>query len=140
VVLCAVCVVLPPTAQFIETTKCMYYNPRECPPATCNRTTIDCDEPLEGRRSHCYALWTNRTGTVVILMQGCWINVEDCYDQRTCVRNDMSRTEESFCCCDGDLCNAQVFDSQIRTSSQVPETRTPGERMQRISSLVYLTY
>jgi len=127
-VFCTVCVVMLPTTQYVMTTKCLYYNPKECPPATCNKTVIECDEPLEGRRSHCYALWTNKTGTVEILMRGCWINVENCYDQFSCVRNDMSRTEESFCCCDGDLCNAKVFDSPV-TSTRMPETRTPGESL-----------
>jgi len=122
----AVCVVLPPTAQFVTTTKCVYYNPHECPPATCNKTVEECGKPLEGKRWHCYALWTNRTGTVVMLMSGCWIDVENCYDQLTCVSNDMSRTDESFCCCDGDLCNAKVYDSPLR-STRMPETRTPGE-------------
>ena len=123
---CVVSVVLPPTTQFITTSKCVYYNPLECPPSTCNKTVDDCGEPLEGKRWHCYALWTNKTGTVVMLMSGCWIDVEKCYDQAACISNDMSRTDESFCCCDGNFCNAKVYDIPVRTS-QVPDTRTPGE-------------
>ena len=124
---CVVCVVLPRTAQFATTTtKCVYYNPRECPPATCNKTVEECGEPLEGKRWHCYALWTNKTGTVVKLMSGCWIDVKKCYDRPICISNDMSRTDESFCCCDRDLCNAKVYDSPVR-SSEMRTTTTPGE-------------
>jgi len=127
VVCCVVCVVPPPTTQHVVTSKCVYYNPRECPPATCNRTVEECGAPLEGKRWHCYALWTNKTGSVVMLMRGCWIDVEKCYDQTSCVSNDMpmSRTDGSFCCCDGDLCNAKVYESPVRSSPQ-PTTLTPG--------------
>ena len=123
---CAVCVVPPPTTQFVTTTRCVYYNPGKCPPATCNQTVEECGEPLEGKRWHCYALWTNQTGQVVILMRGCWINNENCYDQTTCTSNDMSRTDESFCCCDGDLCNARVYDLPSVRSSSPSVSHTPG--------------
>ena len=123
---CAVCVVLPPTAQFVKTTKCVYSDPRECPPATCNKTVEECGEPLEGKRWHCYALFTNRSGTVTMLMRGCWFNNDQCYDQLDCVSNDMSRTDDSFCCCNGDLCNAKVYDSPVR-SGAVLESSTLGE-------------
>jgi len=120
-----VCVVPPPTMQYVLTTKCVYYNPRECPPATCNKTVEECGKPVEGKRWHCYALWTNKTGSIVMLMSGCWIEVENCYDQTMCISNDMSRTDESFCCCDGDLCNAKVYDSHVR-SKPLTEPSTPG--------------
>ena len=119
-------VVPPPLTQFVVTSRCVYYNPRECPPATCNRTVEECGAPLEGKRWHCYALWTNRTGVVTMLMSGCWIDVENCYDQTKCMSNDMSRTDENFCCCDGNLCNAKVYDSPSARSSPLPEYRTSG--------------
>jgi len=59
-------------------------------------------------------------------MRGCWIEVDSCSGQMACVSNDMSRTDQSFCCCDGDLCNAQVYDSPVR-STQRTETQTQGE-------------
>jgi len=120
-----VSVVMPPTSELV-TNKCVYHNPLECPPATCNKTVEECGEPVEGKRWHCYALWTNKTGRVSVLMSGCWIYVEKCIGQLACVSNDMSRTDENFCCCDGDLCNAKVYDSGAR-SSPVPDTNTPGE-------------
>ena len=127
VICCAVCVVPPTTTQFVMATKCVYYSPRECPLATCNRTVQDCGEPLDGKRWHCYALWTNKTGNVMMQSSGCWIEVEKCYDQTMCISNGMSGTDDSlsFCCCDGDLCNAKVYDLQVR-SSPLPASSTPG--------------
>lgn len=78
---------------------CQHYDDK----CTENCTSVKvCDPPAEGKRSHCYTLWTNISGVVTIVKQSCWLDHFQCY-QSQCEAK--SPSHHLFCCCEGDMCN-----------------------------------
>ena len=61
--------------------QCEFHNNDTCLTPPCN-TTETCEIPEEGKRSHCFALWHNTTtGGIELKLKGCWLDMEDCYDE-----------------------------------------------------------
>jgi len=116
-------------SQFIDgslplsapTEVCEYYNPAMCLkyPNHCNKTAV-CDVPESGKRSHCYALWTNNSGSVKVLMKGCWLDNPQCYDLSSCT-GEKQNDGQYYCCCEGDFCNS-VLSITIDNGSRKPDT------------------
>lgn len=87
--------------------ECVAYDQQQCRrnSSHCVPQTEICPEPSAGKRAHCYAAWHNETGNVTVVMQGCWVNAEHCYDLLRCEANDVNENKPYFCCCDEDDCN-----------------------------------
>lgn len=116
---------LPPGGAAMTTLVCEYYDPFQCgkDPNYCNRTE-SCPTPDEGKRSHCYALWTNTSGVIEVLKKGCWLDAPQCYDLFRCVESD-SRQLRYYCCCEGDMCNVNLFVSASHPTDP-PNHSSPG--------------
>ena len=85
---------------------CEHFNPSQCSdPTKCNQTQVCSDDDAE--KWHCYALWTNVSGTPLILMKGCWLDKEYCYNKQRCTVTEVNR-HNNFCCCDEDMCNSDL--------------------------------
>ena len=102
----------------VQTRVCNFYNPEECEknPSTCNKTEEWCEyEP--GKRSHCYTARQEKDGVFQVILEGCWFDDSDCYDQTECVATEDKKNHVYFCCCEGDYCNKNI--------SHVPLTDYP---------------
>jgi len=91
------------------------------PDCRCNEVKHYCEQPEEGKRSHCYMSWTNVTGTPELIKAGCWLNDLSCWNKNECVSTKTPSTEVHFCCCEGNMCN-QDFQPPVH----VPETPAPA--------------
>ncbi|XP_060523830.1 activin receptor type-2A [Cylas formicarius] len=107
------------------TTKCEYNN-GTCSPGECNEV-IDCDTPGEGKRNHCFVLWSkNQDGSKNVSLKGCFLNTEDCYGQKRCTeKSPTPKNNLMFCCCEGDLCNKEFFWEPVATEAPPPSTAIP---------------
>lgn len=68
----------------------------------------------EDASKYCYALWhedvVNGTARIVMMGQGCWETSgkpDDC-ERNECVNGRKPSDDKKFCCCLGDMCNANV--------------------------------
>jgi len=98
---------------------CEYFNMKcEKEGLQCNTTEV-CERPALGKRAHCFALWFNDSrGVIDVQMKGCWLDSRDCYDRTKCVENKQNEKDgHFFCCCDGNMCNEQLYYHPIPTSS-----------------------
>jgi hypothetical protein len=84
--------------------ECVSYDWQKCSGANCTQIEV-CETPDPGKRAHCYATWRNETGNITVLMQGCWLDAEDCYDHKRCEEREWETNKPYFCCCDGNVCN-----------------------------------
>ena len=111
----------PPRGVDVATTRCVYYDPIKCQTKgeNCNMTEQTCVAPVDGKRAHCYALWRNVSGTVEVEKRGCWLDDKACYNQETCVEEDLS-PKMFFCCCEGDFCNKKLHYKPQLTSPTPP--------------------
>ncbi|XP_052829882.1 activin receptor type-2B isoform X1 [Octopus bimaculoides] len=76
-----------------------------CNTNVCNGT-IECfAEP--DKHTHCYATWRNGSDGVEILMKGCWLDHENCYNKMDCVASD-STANVYYCCCESEMCNQNI--------------------------------
>jgi len=105
------------------TTECEFYNQTLCQTGKgkCN-VTETCGKPGDGKRSHCFAYWSNVSGLVEVIMKGCWLNSEACYNRPTCIVQDSPTKDTYYCCCEGDLCNSVVRYDDTYSSTAVPES------------------
>ncbi|XP_030748861.1 activin receptor type-2A [Sitophilus oryzae] len=111
--------------SLMVTTKCEFYN-SSCTPGTCNEV-VECDVPGEGKRNHCFVLWSYEpNGTANVSLKGCFLNSEDCYGQRSCVDKTFSpKNNFNYCCCEGDMCNANFSWVPVPTEPPPPSTAVP---------------
>lgn len=108
---------------------CAFYKESSCSsPSGCNVTTEVCPPADTDKRTHCYALWTNDSfGHVSIVMKGCWLDSYLCYDRPRCVEIDRVSSNKYFCCCEGNMCNADVYlstDGEVQPPNHF--TQSPG--------------
>ncbi|KAF2901915.1 hypothetical protein ILUMI_04271 [Ignelater luminosus] len=98
------------------TTRCEFYNKTMCTKSRESGSGQGCNEQEEcelqgdGKRSHCYALWTmDENGNKNITLKGCFLNTEECYDKQECIEKaDKSNKGFWFCCCEGNMCNQNL--------------------------------
>jgi len=90
------------------------------PDCRCNESKHYCEPPGEGKRSHCYMSWTNKTGTPRIYKAGCWLDDLNCWDKKECVSTKATSEEVHFCCCEGNMCN-----QDFQPPANEPETPPP---------------
>jgi Activin types I and II receptor domain len=78
--------------------------------SNCSSAVLACGAPdAPGKRTHCYALWRNVSGSVTVILKGCWLDYEECYDRRECLGLPTTHvTDGYFCCCDVDECNRNM--------------------------------
>jgi len=99
--------------------KCKAYP--DHPDCRCNEVKHYCEQPEEGKRSHCYMSWSNKTGTPELIKAGCWLNDLSCWDKNECVSTKKPSNDVHFCCCEGNMCN-QDFQPPVHE----PETPSPA--------------
>ncbi|KAL3280147.1 hypothetical protein HHI36_017647 [Cryptolaemus montrouzieri] len=90
------------------TTKCEFYNQSMCanPDDPKCHDIEDCDRQDDGKRSHCFVLWSeNEHGVINISLKGCFLNSEECYNKSDCVARVTKPDKYLFCCCEGNMCN-----------------------------------
>lgn len=91
----------------------------------CSSTVEACgpaDAP--GKRTHCYALWRNVSGSVTVILKGCWLDYEKCYDRQECLGFAVTHvTNGYFCCCDKDECNRNISWSSNARQTTLPAAR-----------------
>ncbi|KAL3219283.1 hypothetical protein MRX96_030567 [Rhipicephalus microplus] len=106
--------------------RCEYYNETLCqgspgadgqPLPGCNGSE-ECRPGENEKGNLCYVLWQNNSGVLSVKLKGCWVgNNHDCSQSQHCA---VTRREPSvqllFCCCVGDLCNANLQPSAVITS------------------------
>lgn len=114
-------VITPPT-----TTKCEFYNTTCAQSGGCN-DEVDCEPPGEGKRNHCFVLWSVQPdGSMNVSLKGCFLNAEDCYDRKKCVDQSYNPKKSLlFCCCEGDMCNANFTWEPAPTEPPPPSTAVP---------------
>lgn len=69
----------------------------------CNETIL-CPPAEPDKSTHCYASWKNGTDGVELVMKGCWLDHESCYNKIECVASEAT-SNIYFCCCEGEMCN-----------------------------------
>lgn len=92
----------------------------------CDDVVDYCAAPEDGKRAHCYASWSNDTGTPKMVKAGCWLNDQACYDKNECVAT--KATSVHFCCCEGHMCNGEfsvIFEPPTPAPSFVDATPIP---------------
>ncbi|KAH8023421.1 hypothetical protein HPB51_014536 [Rhipicephalus microplus] len=111
--------------------RCEYYNETLCqgspgadgqPLPGCNGSE-ECRPGENEKGNLCYVLWQNNSGVLSVKLKGCWVgNNHDCSQSQHCA---VTRREPSvqllFCCCVGDLCNANLQPSAVITSGFAPD-------------------
>ena len=130
----------PPRGVDVATTRCVYYDPIKCQTKgeNCNMTEQTCVAPVDGKRAHCYALWRNVSGKVEVEKRGCWLDDKACYNQETCVEEDIS-PKMFFCCCEGDFCNKNLhYKPQLTSPTPPPVGMYSGKDNSPHSSQIYL--
>ena len=91
-----------------------------CPKKNVCNETVLCSPAEPDKNTHCYASWKNGTDGVELVMKGCWLDHESCYNKMECVASGAT-ANIYFCCCEGEMCN-QNF------SYRAPPTPTePGK-------------
>ncbi len=98
--------------------ECVLYDWQKCSD-NCTGTEI-----CPGKQAHCYATWRNETGNITVLMQGCWLNSDDCYDH---VRFEKRKWEENkpfYYCCNEDYCNTPDNLYYIPSPEIIRESKT----------------
>ncbi|XP_078461677.1 activin receptor type-2B-like isoform X1 [Lampetra planeri] len=84
-----------------HTTECEYFNAHWQRYNTSRSGTEGCEGD---KRKHCFASWTNNSGSVELVRKGCWLDDFNCYNRGEC-----TETKETpsvfFCCCEGNFCN-----------------------------------
>jgi len=93
------------------------------PSCRCNEVKHYCEQPEEGKRSHCYMSWTNKTGTPELIKAGCWLNDLSCWDKNECISTKKLSNDVHFCCCEGNMCN-QDFQPPIMVEQDTPSPAT----------------
>lgn len=110
------------------TTHCEYYN------GTCNGAgqsgcteVEECGHPTDGQQNHCYVLWSvQEDGTMNVSLKGCFLNAADCVNQTKCVEKSHSpKNNLLFCCCEGNMCNANFTWDPTPTEASPPSTAVP---------------
>jgi len=94
----------------------------------CNYQRDYCERPEEGKRAHCYASWSNDTGTPKIVKAGCWLNDQACYDKNECIATKAQPQPIHFCCCEGTMCNSEysvIFEAPTDPPPFVDATPLP---------------
>lgn len=105
--------------------ECEYFDPVRCDSdhTACNKTVEVCPEPDGTGRSHCYASWTNHSGKFELVKKGCWLDQPECYDKFECVEEDLEDEKPFFCCCEGNMCNANfTLSPNARRPTTTPHT------------------
>lgn len=121
---------LPPTPRptpALPTLFCEHYDYLECrgSSAPCNNSVQACEVDPEGKQPHCYALWTNKSGTVVVSKKGCWFNLFECLNPAVCISEaPVTPEQHQFCCCDTDTCNVNVYTASWISVASSPTTTT----------------
>ncbi|KAI1280684.1 Activin receptor type-2A [Halotydeus destructor] len=98
------------TAEDRDSTKCHFYNASSCEKSgqNCNGTEICEVEAF--REAQCYALWSNVNGTIKVTFKGCWKGTPaECSGERCVERRKNAKKNLYFCCCKGELCNADML-------------------------------
>ncbi|KAG5868840.1 hypothetical protein JTB14_012777 [Gonioctena quinquepunctata] len=112
-------------AHSTTTTKCEFYN------STCRDQGVcplveECGPSLDGQQIHCYALWSIQNGTTNVSLKGCFVNGGDCVNQNKCVEKSHTPKNNLFyCCCEGDMCNANFSWEPQTTEAAPPSTAIP---------------
>ncbi|XP_075749842.1 activin A receptor type 2 punt isoform X3 [Rhipicephalus microplus] len=129
----AIAVAVSPDRPPPSLMRCEYYNETLCqgspgadgqPLPGCNGSE-ECRPGENEKGNLCYVLWQNNSGVLSVKLKGCWVgNNHDCSQSQHCA---VTRREPSvqllFCCCVGDLCNANLQPSAVITSGTPLTTR-----------------
>lgn len=63
-----------------ETQECAFYNASWEKEGT-NQSGIESCYGEKDKRRHCFSTWKNRSGTIEMVKQGCWLDDVNCYDR-----------------------------------------------------------
>ncbi|CAH0552722.1 unnamed protein product [Brassicogethes aeneus] len=114
----------------LVTSKCEFYNRTHCSGPNCQEIE-ECEAPGEKKRNHCYVAWEiNDKGKPEVLLKGCFLNLITCYDQAECVEKSYKSKKPFFCCCEGNLCNANFTYDPAPTEPPTPSTEMPPPAQQ----------
>lgn len=107
-------------------TKCEFYNQTMCanPNDPNCKDVEECEQPEDGKRSHCFVVWTeDENGVMNVSLKGCFLDNEDCYNKSDCVAKVSNPGKFLFCCCEGNMCN-QNF-KWLLTPTESPPLSSP---------------
>lgn len=105
------------------------------------------EQQIKCKTNHCYAFWLEdpNNGTVVIIGQGCW---ESSGKPRDCRRSQCVSDKKppkamnttKFCCCAGDMCNANFTDIYVPVdeSQASPKLATEAMPKFKLNPLVWI--
>ena len=74
---------------------------------------------------YCFAIWTNNSGNVKVLMHGCWSgrDAANC-ETATCKLGIRIEKQNYFCCCNKDFCNDELgLDPEVYVAPNLTSTR-----------------
>ncbi|XP_067229259.1 activin receptor type-2A isoform X2 [Chanodichthys erythropterus] len=101
-----------------ETQECAFYNASWEKEGT-NQSGIESCFGEKDKRQHCFSTWKNRSGTIEMVKQGCWLDDIYCYDSECVERKE--NPDVFFCCCEGNMCNNKIHYSP----ETLPTTSNP---------------
>ncbi|TRZ01020.1 hypothetical protein DNTS_016666 [Danionella cerebrum] len=89
-----------------EMQECVFYNMNWKRDGT-NHSGVELCSGENEKRLHCFSTWKNRSGSIEMLKQGCWLDDVNCYDSNECVERK-ENPDVFFCCCEGNMCNGKI--------------------------------
>ena len=129
--------------------RCEYYNRTKCMSTGrgCGEDTELCRQPDgNDRPGLCYALWKNTSEEGLLTeFKGCWVgSSRDCAHRSHCIENrQKTKNNLYFCCCDGDLCNANITHvpslHNTTTGTLLPQLGSTPPREWNTTSLALIT-
>lgn len=120
-----------------STTVC---DPKDNGTCTTITTATEKCHPIDPDKSnHCVHLWhyNPENNTATIRFKGCFLDTVACRDRTSSCRIHKSKLLLLTCCCEGDMCNANVtfpgLEADIEDATDLPTQRIPPD-MQPISN------
>lgn len=100
----------------------------------CNETKL-CSPAEPDKTTHCYASWKNGTDGVELVMKGCWLDHESCYNKMECVASEAT-ANVYFCCCEGELCNQNFSYRALPTPTEPVVNKSPVPHVHQTSKVL----
>ncbi|TRZ01019.1 hypothetical protein DNTS_016666 [Danionella cerebrum] len=118
-----------------EMQECVFYNMNWKRDGT-NHSGVELCSGENEKRLHCFSTWKNRSGSIEMLKQGCWLDDVNCYDSNECVERK-ENPDVFFCCCEGNMCNGKIHYNPEAVQSK--HTEASGSEARNIPYTPVLT-
>ena len=109
-------------------------------PCTSSGSCVNNDTSCGDQGQFCYSLWTNKSGVVSVLLQGCQEQNESCLEE-VCTHYGAPRIaprQELYkCCCSTNFCNRQFSLSSTLPGNAIPPNETSELEYSRFQNCIY---